>query len=103
MERENSNNQMKTGEVRVKDLVPFCGLCCFLISCYSEWPDCLGSVCENTICCCNAKMILCKTSKEKEAICKCCVIDTDIVHFQYCCKVYLVIATLYCNIIVTFI
>mmetsp|Transcript_13532 Transcript_13532/g.18535 ORF Transcript_13532/g.18535 Transcript_13532/m.18535 type:complete len:185 (-) Transcript_13532:97-651(-) len=87
MERENSDNKIiKTGEVKVKDLVPFFGICCFLVSCYSEIPDCLGAVCENTLCCFNAKMIVCKTSKEEEAICKCCAFDFDIVHFHTCCK-----------------
>ena len=72
---EEGNTKSKTGEVKVKDLLPFFGVCCFIVSCYTALPDCLGAVCENTLCCFNTKAILCKKSKEKEALCKCCSVD----------------------------
>ena len=88
MEREESvGTNPKTGEVKVKDLVPCFGICCFLVSLYIEIPDCIGAVCENSLCCLNAKTIICKRSKEPDAICKCCSADIDIVRFSSCCTV----------------
>ena len=90
MEGEETNddkNDDKTGEVKVKDLVPFFGVCCFIVSLYVEIPDCFGAVCENSICCLNAKTLLCKSSKEPGTICKCCSADIDIKQFSSCCMV----------------
>ena len=89
MEREESSATTKnqTGEVKVKDLVPFFGVCCFIVSLYVEVPDCFGAVCENSLCCLNAKTILCKSSKEPGTVCKCCSADIDIVQFSSCCMV----------------
>jgi hypothetical protein len=79
--------QAKTGDVDILDLVPCFGVCCCIISFYTEVPDCLGSVCNNTICCLGCKILTCKPSKESDAFCKCLSSDCDIIPFATCCKV----------------
>lgn len=75
------------GAVNVKDLVPWCGVCCFIASCYTECPDCFGSVCENTIMCCKQRIIVCKCGKDlNEQLCKCVGLDCDVVKCKVCCK-----------------
>lgn len=79
-----------TGDVDVGDLVPFFGLCCFITSCYTDYPACLGAGCENVVCCVKNRTILCKTSEESDAYCKCCLIDCDLVPIKVCLEVSLV-------------
>ncbi len=77
----------RTGNVNVKDLVPCVALCCCIFSCYTEIPDCLGSVCANTCGCCENTVMTCKTSKETGILCRFCVFNCDVVPFTTCCKV----------------
>mmetsp|Transcript_15266 Transcript_15266/g.25462 ORF Transcript_15266/g.25462 Transcript_15266/m.25462 type:complete len:179 (+) Transcript_15266:123-659(+) len=74
----------KTGDVDVKNLVPCLGLCCCIFSCFTELPDCLGTVCESTVCCLQFTAMLCKTGKEEDVCCKCCAIDCDVVGCNVC-------------------
>lgn len=76
-----------TGDVPVDDLIPCCGGCCFITSCYTEFPDCCGAVSEQTCLCINPKLIMCKKSKEPDACCKCCLLDCDVIPVTTCCKV----------------
>ena len=84
---DEEEKEAKTGDINVNDLVPCVALCCCIFSCYTELPDCLGSVCENTILCCLCKIMTCKTSKEEGAFCKCFNADCDCIHFKTCCTV----------------
>ncbi len=77
---------MSTGDVPVEDLIPCCGGCCFIASCYTEFPDCCGAVSEQTCLCINPKLIMCKSSKEPDACCKCCLLDCDVIPIRTCCK-----------------
>lgn len=79
--------QEETGDVSVMELIPFMSLCCIITSCYTQYPQCIGAVSENTILCLNQKVILCKTSREVGACCKCCLLDCDIVTPTTCFKV----------------
>ena len=55
-----SDTKSPTGDVNVNDLVPFCGCVCFMTSCYTEWPNCVGCA-GNTVCCCiNSDFLACK-------------------------------------------
>lgn len=76
----------KTGDVNVMDLVPCCALCCCIASCFTELPDCLGSVCSYGMCCCSCSILTCKPSKEDRAFCRLCASDVDIVPFDACCQ-----------------
>ncbi len=80
-------NPEETGDVSVFDLTPFMSMCCIITSCYTTFPQCLGAVSENSILCINQKLVLCKTSKESDAYCKCCLMDCDLAVPSTCCKV----------------
>eukprot|EP01040_Poterioochromonas_malhamensis_P011283 gene11283-12292_t len=80
------NEKPKTGDVDIMDLVPCLGVGCCIFSMYTELPDCLGSVCNNVICCIACKIMTCKASKEPDVFCKCISTDCDIVPFSTCCK-----------------
>lgn len=77
----------KTGRVFVKDLVPCCGLWCCFFSCYTNMPDCLGTVCETQLCCSDYEALCCKTSKEEGTICKCISFNCDLIPLKTCCMV----------------
>ncbi|KAJ1425060.1 hypothetical protein B484DRAFT_451264 [Ochromonadaceae sp. CCMP2298] len=76
----------RTGDVSVKDLVPCLGMCCFILSCYTELPDCLGTVCESSVCCIKNRSQLCKVGQEEDVKCKCCAIDCDVTSLHCCCS-----------------
>jgi hypothetical protein len=78
-----------TGDVEVEDLIPYFGVCCFISSCYCDYPSCLGAGCENTLCCLKNKIIMCKPSIESDALCKCCLMDCDIIKCEVCIQVFI--------------
>jgi len=80
--KENS----RTGDVPIFDLVPCCGFCCCIFSCFTEFPECFGSVCENVICCIGCKILTCKGTKEGGSICKICSSDCVCMSFKVCCS-----------------
>lgn len=83
---ESLDEPPKTGNVDVLDLIPCLGLCCCFLSCYTELPDCLGTVCETTLCCFNTRGLLCKTGKEEEIVCRCLSCECDVISCQGCMK-----------------
>ncbi len=91
IDRQVSEGDMLTktvGDVSIKDLVPFCGVCCFIMSCFTEIPDCFGSVCESAFMCCKSNIILCKVGKDfSKELCKCFATECSIIKCSVCCKV----------------
>eukprot|EP01031_Cornospumella_fuschlensis_P033061 gene33061-39993_t len=79
---DDEDKPIKTGDVAVMDLVPCTALCCCILSLYADIPDCFGTVCENTLLCCNCKIMTCKPSKEPGAFCKICALDWDFIPFR---------------------
>jgi hypothetical protein len=77
----------KTGNVDAMDLVPCLGLWCCFLSCYTEFPDCLGTVGESICLCFSIKSLACKTAKEEGTCCKCYSCECDIIPCNVCCKV----------------
>ncbi len=58
--------QTKTGTVDVNDLIPCCGVGCFMTSLYTEWPDMIGCAGKNTCICMSAEFIGCKFANEPD-------------------------------------
>lgn len=83
---ESLDEPPRTGNVDFLDLIPCLGLCCCFLSCYTEMPDCLGTVCESTLCCVNVRSLLCKTGKEEEIYCKCISCEIDVIPCSVCVK-----------------
>lgn len=83
---ESLDEPPKTGNVDVLDLIPCIGLCCCFFSCYTEMPDCLGTVCETTICCLNSRSLLCKAGKEEDIYCRCLSCECDVIPCNGCLK-----------------
>ena len=88
----------ETGYVEVNRLTPCLGVCCLFLSCYTDWPDCIGAVSEVTCCCLSHKHVMCKPAAEETSYCKFCLCDCDcdpmttlcsVSATQTCCAVYL--------------
>ena len=58
-------------QIDVKELVPFAGTCCALVSCFADWPECLGCDVEAALCCIEIETVCCKTSKNPNTCCVC--------------------------------
>lgn len=86
-EDENNEKEVKTGDVEVMDLIPLLAMCCCILSCFLEFPDCFGAVCRNTFGCCSYNVMTCKASKEDDSCCRLISCDCDIVPCRICCKV----------------
>ena len=67
----------ETGYVEVNRLTPCLGVCCLFLSCYTDWPDCIGAVSEITCCCLSHKHVMCKPAVEETSYCKFCLCDCD--------------------------
>jgi len=86
LKMESLDEPPRTGNVDFLDLIPCLGLCCCFLSCYTEMPDCLGTVCESTLCCVNLRSLLCKTGKEENIYCKCISCEIDVIPCTVCVK-----------------
>ncbi len=78
---------VETGDVDVQNLVPFLGVCCAFCSFYTDFPGCIGSVAETTLCCLSVKAVTCKPAAESHSYCKCCYLDCDIDPMTALCSV----------------
>ncbi len=71
----------------VQDLVPFCAGGCFLSNLFCDYPACLGSESELTICCSHSKNVCCKENASPHSYWTCCSLDTELVLWTTCCVV----------------
>lgn len=52
----------------VEEIVPFCGCLCFLTSCFTKFPDCVGCEGKRSLLCCHNEIYSCKIPKEGETV-----------------------------------
>lgn len=50
----------KSMDIPVEDLIPFCGIVCFITSCYTDWPECFGCAGKRVCLCCYDELLACK-------------------------------------------
>ena len=53
-------------DVDVTELMPCCGYCCAIYSCYCKWPDCLGCKGEGSFLCIQDEFAICKMLDNEE-------------------------------------
>lgn len=53
-------------KIPVAELIPFCGCICFMTSCYTELPDCVGCAGQRICLCCHSEFMACKLPNENE-------------------------------------
>lgn len=74
-------------EANVVDaLIPFLGAYCFVCSCYTEYPACMGVETDQTICCLLNELRLCKPSTVDNRCLQCVNFNLEVVPFGVCVK-----------------
>jgi hypothetical protein len=58
--------QSASAGVDVNDLVPFMGCCCFITSCYTQWPDMVGCSGKDECLCMKREFLACKFPREPD-------------------------------------
>lgn len=71
VDEEDRHPPRRVAIVPTKALVPVCGVCCIMLSCYCKAPACLGCYSKYWICCCNQEAVCCKPTKEPGYNCVC--------------------------------
>jgi len=69
-----------------EDLYPCAACCCTLISCYCNWPKCLGCYEKGTVVCLEIEGLCCKTAVQEGALCLCTKGEVQCVKPRTCCK-----------------
>ena len=55
-----------SSKLPLQELIPYCACICFVTSCYTEFPDCIGCAGKRICLCCYSEFLSCKFSKETE-------------------------------------
>ena len=55
-----------SSKLPLQELIPYCACICFVTSCYTEFPDCIGCAGKRICLCCYSEFMSCKFSKETE-------------------------------------
>lgn len=69
-----------------RELIPCCGCCCTIISCYCKWPECCGYYAKGNFVCIETEAICCKTGKREGSLCVCIRNELEIIQPTTCCK-----------------
>ena len=70
------------GSVNIGSLRPLSAACCSIVSCYTDFPSCIGCEAEEEVCCVGTSSKGCKPISEENEDNKCCILCEG----MYFCK-----------------
>jgi len=71
-----------TGNIHLDDLRPYLGACCFILSCYEEFPNCIGCISKLTILCTSCHLSICKPSRDPISCFMCFSLGVELVKLE---------------------